>query len=140
MAEYVYNPIQEVQAGQALIFEDSIPCPNGSVYHRNQSGNFILRANTNNCFARYSVTYNGNIAVPEDGTAGPISVALAISGEALPTSIAIVTPTVTDAYFNVTSTAIVTVPKGCCFSVSVENTSADAINVQNSNLVITRVA
>ena len=45
-----------------------------------------------------------------------------------------------DQYFNVTSTAFITVPTGCCFTLAVENTSADAINVQNANLVITRVA
>lgn len=86
------------------------------------------------------VMYIKNIAVPTDETAGPISVALAIDGEALRTSNAIVTPTVADAYFNVTSTAFITVPKGCCFSVSVENTSTISINMQNANLVVERVA
>ena len=95
------------------------------------------------------MTFNGNIAVPEGGTAGPISVAVAIDGEPVPTSEAIVTPTVADSYFNVTSTAIVTVPRGCCFNISVENTSESAtpattpappINVQNANLVVTRIA
>lgn len=148
MAEYVYNPIQLVQPNQAVLLEDSIPCPKGYVYHRNQSGNLILRGITCNCFARYQVTFNGNIAVPEDGTVGPISVALAIDGEPIATSTAIVTPAAVDEYFNVTSTAIITVPKGCCFSVSVENitpgaTAAEAgtaINVQNANVVVTRIA
>ena len=91
--------------------------------------------------------FNGNIAVPEDGTVGPISVALAIDGEPILTSKAIVTPAAVDEYFNVTSTAFITVPKGCCFSLSVENTSeatgttpAPSINVQNANLVVQRVA
>lgn len=52
-------------------------------------------------------------------------------------------------FFNVTSTAIITVPKGCCFNVPVENTSesatpatvpAPAIEVQNANLTVTRIA
>ena len=151
MAEYTYNPIQVVQPNQAVLFNDSIPCNKGYVYHRGESGIVTLRGIVNcpnACFARYQVTFNGNIAVPEDGTVGAISVSLAISGEPILTSRAIVTPAAVDEYFNVTSTAIITVPKGCCFNVSVENTSegataADAptaINVQNANLVVSRIA
>ena len=148
MAEYVYNPVQVVQPNQPVILEDSIPCNKGYVYHRNQSGNLILRGITPNCFARYQVTFNGNIAVPTGGTVGEISVALAVDGEPILTSNAIVTPAAVEEYFNVTSTAIITVPRGCCFSVSVENTTAGttpadvgtAINVQNANLVVSRIA
>lgn len=89
------------------------------------------------------------IALPEGATVGPIAVALALDGEPLLTSRAIVTPTAVDAYFNVTSTAIITVPKGCCFNASVENVSesatpattpAPSINVQNANLTVSRIA
>ena len=145
-AEFTYNPIQEVQPNQPVLLNDSIPCSKGYVIHRNESGIVTLRGIVNNpCarFARYQVTFNGNIAVPTGGTAGPISLAIAISGEPIATSEAIVTPTVTDAYFNVTSTAIITVPTGCCFNISVENTTdtaAQAINVQNANLVVNRIA
>lgn len=159
MAEFTYNPIQLVNPNQPVILNNSIPCNKGYVYHRNESGIVTLRGIVNNscaCFARYQVTFNGNIAVPEGGTAGPISVALAIDGEPILTSRAIVTPAdpaeappSNANYFNVTSTAIITVPKGCCFNVSVENTSdstepastpAPQINVQNANLTVTRIA
>ena len=143
MAEFTYNPVQEVTAGGAIIFNTSISCPKRYVIHRNESGIVILRGIVNNpqsCFARYQVSFNGNIAVPAGGSAGPISLALAINGEPLLTSQAIVTPPAADQYFNVTSTAFITVPAGCCFTLAVENTSADVINVQNANLVITRVA
>ena len=151
MAEYVYNPIQLVQPNQNVLLESSIPCNKGYVYHRNGSGILTLRGVVNNscgCFARYQVTFNGNIAVPEDGTVGAIAIALAIDGEPIQTSRAIVTPAAVDEYFNVTSTAIITVPRGCCYTVSVENvsegaTAADAptvINVQNANLVVSRIA
>lgn len=150
-AEYVYNPVQLVQPNQNVLLQDSIPCNKGYVVHRNGSGILTLRGIVNGacgCFARYQVTFNGNIAVPEDGTVGPIAIALAIDGEPIQTSRAIVTPAAVDEYFNVTSTAIITVPKGCCYTVSVENdsfgaTAADpvtAINVQNSNLVVDRIA
>lgn len=151
MAEFVYNPIQEVQANQNVLLQDSIPCNKGYVYHRNGSGILTLRGIVNNpscCFARYQVTFNGNIAVPTGGAVGEIAVALAINGEPIQTSRAAVTPAAVDEYFNVTSTAIITVPRGCCLSVSVENdtagaTAADvptAINVQNANLVVSRIA
>ena len=151
MAEFTYNPVQLVQPNQPVVLNTSIGCPHGYVLHRNESGIVTLRGVVNNacgCFARYQVTFNGNIAVPEDGTVGPIAIALAIDGEAIQTSRAIVTPAATDEYFNVTSTAIVTIPKGCCENLSVENvsfgaTAADAptaINVQNANLTVSRIA
>lgn len=149
MAEFTNNPIQTVQPNQPVLLNTVIGCNKGYVIHRNGSGIVTLRGITSNCFARYQVTFNGNIAVPAGGTIGPISVSLAIDGEPVLTSRAMVTPAAVDEYFNVTSTAIVTVPKGCCFNVSVENTSesatptttpAPAINVQNANLTVSRIA
>lgn len=151
MAEFTYNPIQVVEPNQNVILNTTIGCSKGYVLHRNESGIVTLRGIVNNscgCFARYQVTFNGNIAVPEGGTVGPISVSLAIDGEPIQTSRAIVTPAAIDEYFNVTSTAIITVPRGCCYTVAVENTSsaptaggiATAINVQNANLVVQRIA
>lgn len=149
MAEFTYNPVQTVEANQNVIFNSSITCPKRYVLHRNESGIVTLRGIVNNpCakFARYQVTFNGNIAVPEGGTAGPIAIAIAIDGEPVLTSRAIVTPTVADAYFNVTSTAIIDVPVGCCNTISVESVSAEqatpavAINVQNANMTVTRIA
>ena len=148
MAEYLANAAQTVGLNQPLLFTASIPCTKGYVYHEDETGIFILRGITPNCFARYSVTYNGNIAIPTGGTVGPIAVALTINGEPKVTSKAIFTPAAVDQYGNVTSTAIITVPKGCCFNLSVryidgtneQNTQTTAILVQNSNLVINRIA
>lgn len=158
MAEYAYNPVQLVEPNQNIILDTVIPCNKGYVYHRNQSGIVILRGIVNNpasCFARYQVTFNGNVALPTGATVGPVSVALAIDGEPIQTSRAVVTPAATaddpptDAnFFNVTSTAIITVPKGCCFSVAVENTSTPAVAggvapeilVKNANLTVSRIA
>lgn len=158
MAEFTYNPVQTVQPNQPVVLNTSIGCPRGYVLHRNESGIVTLRGIVNNpCgqFARYQVTFNGNIAVPDGGTVGPISVALAIDGEPVLTSRAIVTPAATatdpptsENFFNVTCTAIITVPKCCCVNVSVENTSEGAtptdpappILVQNANLTVARIA
>ena len=156
MAEFTKNEVQTVLPNQVVTLNTSIGWNKGYVYHRHGSGIVTLRGITNNCFARYQVTFNGNIAVPSDGTAGPIAVALALDGEPLLTSRAIVTPAdvateppTTENFFNVTSTAIISVPKGCCFNVSVENVSestdpattpAPPILVQNANLTVTRIA
>lgn len=145
MAEYTYNPIQLVEPNQNVILNDSIKCNKGYVLHREGSGIVTLRGIVNNpncCFARYQVTFNSNIAVPVGGTVGPIAVALVIDGEPIQTSRAIVTPAAVDQYFNIASTAIIMVPRGCCFNVAVENVSsgAVAINVQNANLTVSRIA
>ena len=150
MAEYTYNAVQNVALNSPILFNASIPCQRGNIFHDDESGVFILKGVTNNCFARYQVTYNGNIAIPEGGAVSPIAVAITESGEARLTSKAIFTPADVDEYGNVTSTAIITVPKGCCFTVSVRYVDATTldpateptplIEVQNSNLVITRIA
>lgn len=150
MAEYLANAIQLVELNQPIVFSASIPCNRGNVIHEDETGIFILRGNSTGCFARYQVTYNGNIALPEGGTVGPIAIAIATNGEARPTSRAVITPAAVEEYGNVTSTAIITVPRGCCYSIGVRavsglvddatGTPAPAINVTNSNLVITRIA
>lgn len=147
MAEYLANAVQDVALNDPILFTASIPCTKGYIYHEDETGIFILRGITNNCFARYQVTYNGNIAIPTGGTVTPIAVAIAVNGEPRVTSRAIFTPAAVDEYGNVTSTEIVTVPRGCCFSLSVRYVTADptedsatSIEVQNSNLVINRIA
>lgn len=149
MAEYTNNAIQSVALNQAAVFDASIPCPRGYVMHEDGQGIFILRGRTPNCFARYQVTFNGNIAIPTGGAVTPIAVALAVNGEPRLTSRAIFTPAAVDTYGNVTSTAIITVPQGCCFTLSLRYVAADedpatvptpVIELQNANLTINRVA
>ena len=150
MAEYVADASQAVALNSPVLFTASIPCPKGYVYHEDETGIFILRGITNNCFARYQVTFNGNIAIPTGGDVTPIAVAITVNGEPRLTSRAIITPQAVDEYGNVTSTAIITVPKGCCFTVSVRYIDATTddptteptplIEVQNANLVVSRIA
>ena len=151
-AEYLANAVQTVSLNAPVIFSASIPCTRGYVYHEDETGIFILRGITSNCFATYQVTFNGNIAVPTGGTVpdGGIAVALTVNGEPRLTSKAIFVPAdAGDNYGNVTSTAIIKVPKGCCFSLSVDAvpasldptvTPAPQIAVQNANLTISRIA
>lgn len=138
--EIIANAIQTVQANQNVYFTDTVICGNTSIGHRDDSGLVTLRGVTNQCRARFFVTFGGNIAVPTGGTVGPISLAIAINGEAVPATTMIVTPAAVDQYFNVKSSVFVDVPRGCCLNISMTNTSTEAINVQNANLIITREA
>lgn len=148
-AEYLANNVQEVSLNAPVIFTASIPCRKGYVYHEDETGIFILRGITTQCFATYQVTFNGNIAIPGGGTVTPVAVAITVNGEPRLTSRAIFTPAAAGDYGNVTSTAIIKVPRGCCFSLSVESipastdptvTPAPVIETQNVNLTITRIA
>lgn len=145
-AEYLANAVQQVSLNQPIIFNASIPCTRGYVYHEDETGIFTLRGITNQCFATYQVTFNGNVALPEDAEdVTPIAVAIMVQGEARLTSRAIFTPQSVSEYGNLTATAIIKVPRGCCFSLSVDSVAAatetaPVIEVQNANLTITRIA
>ena len=139
MAEFSNAAVQNVAANQNVLFtETPVPSCNCSIIHREGSGIVTLRGNTNQCRALYKVSFGGNIAAVESTAA--ISVAIALEGEALASATAIETPAATGAYYNVFVAAFVSVPKGCCATVSVENISAQAITVQNANLIVERVA
>ena len=152
MAEYTYNEVQLIQPGAAAVLNTAIGCNKGYVIHRPGSGILILRGITKDpCAqkARYRVSFDGNIAVPEGGTAGEIQLAIAIGGEIVPTSIAAATPAAVNQYWNVNGFAIIDVPKGCCYTVSVDNASvsadpattpASALNVRNLNVEVSRQA
>lgn len=138
--EIIANALQTVQANQNVYFTDTVICGGSSISHRDDSGLVTLRGITNQCRARFKVTFGGNIAVPEGETAGPISLAIAIDGEAVPTTTMTVTPTVAEAFFNVFSAIFIDVPKCCCMTVSVKNISTIPVDVQNANLIVERVA
>ena len=149
MAEYIEISPQSVALNNALVFTASIPCTKGYVYHEDGTANFTLRGVTNNCFARYQLVWNGNVQIPTGGAVTPVAISLSVNGETRPSSLAIATPAAVEEYTNLTSTAIVTVPKGCCFNVSVRyvsgvtdgtTTPTPTIEVANSNLTISRIA
>lgn len=154
MAEFTYNKIQLVQPNAAALLDTAIGCTHRPplVLHRPGSGILTLRGIVNNpccSFARYRVQFDGNIAIPTGGTVGEIQLALAIDGEVIPTSIAAATPAAVENYWNVNGFAIIDVPTGCCYTISVENASvsatsttasAPALNLRNLNVEVTRIA
>lgn len=154
MAEYLTrDAVETVALNTPIPFIDSIPCNKGYVIHASGSGIFVLRGIVNNptaCFARYEVEFTGNIAIPEGGDITPIATAIVVSSESRDGSRSIFTPAAVDEYGNVTSRAVIDVPKGCCFTVSVEYVNGTVndpatvptplINVVDGSLSISRTA
>lgn len=138
--EIISVALQEVNAGANVYFTDEVTSGNCAISHRNDSGLVTLRGLTNQCRARFKVSFGGNIALPSTGTAGAISLAIAIDGEAVRSTTMTVTPAAVSEFFNVFSAIFIDVPKGCCLTVSVQNISDVAIDVQNANMIIERVA
>ena len=132
--------LQEVAENQNVLFTDTAICGNPSIVHRNGSGLVTLRGLTNQCRARFKVTFGGNIAIPTGGTVEAISLALTIDGEPLGSAVMIETPATVEEFSNVFSAVYIAVPAGCCVTVGVRNTSTQAINVQNANLIVERIA
>ena len=141
-AEYSYAPVQTVAENENLIFTDGVrACRKGYITHRSGSGIFRLKGASNACKTIYKVHFNGNIAVATGGTVGAISVALSEDGETVNNTIATVTPAAIGDFFNVSFETFITIPCGCCVTVSVENASVGtAIDVENANIIFERVA
>ena len=138
--ELTANALQTVEVNENVQFTDTPVCGNCSILHREGSGLVTLRGITQQCRARFRAFFSGNIAIPADGTVEAISLALAINGEAIASTTMIQTPAAVEEFANVASAVYVDVPAGCCVTISVRNTSTQAIDVQNANLIIERVA
>lgn len=140
MAEFIYNDAQTIASNQNVLFADTVICGNSCISHRNGSGLVTVKGYTNQCKARYKVFFSGNIAIPTTGTVEAVSLAISLDGEPIASSTMIQTPTVTEAYSNVSTEIIVEAPRGCCETIAVKNTSTQSILVQNANFIVERVA
>lgn len=140
MAEYVAVANQSVATNGNVVFTNTAVQGSNCIKHREGSGIITLRGITNQCRARFFVEFSANIAVPTGGTAGAISLAIAISGEPVLSSQMISTPAAVEQFNNVSAGIYVDVPTGCCVNIAVENTSNQAIDVANANIIVTREA
>lgn len=138
--EITANALQTVATNQNVLFTEMAVRGNCSIIHREGSGLVTLRGITDQCRARFRVSFGGNVAIPADGTVAPISLAIAINGEAVGPTTMISTPAAAEEFNNVYASIFINVPAGCCYTVSVRNLSDDAIDVQNANLIVERVA
>lgn len=149
--EYTAVAEQVVSAGNNVLFtEDVIPCRKGYVEHRKGSGLIELRGITNQCRARYVVTYSGNIAPAETadgGVAGEVAVAISLNGEPILSSLRRNTAVAVESYGAVSATEIIDVARGTVVTIAVKNvseatatTAASAIETQNFSIAIERLA
>lgn len=138
--EIIANALQTVAANQNVYFTDEVTSGNCSIMHRDDSGLVTLKGITNQCRARYKISFGGNIAIPTGGTVEAISLALAIEGEPVGATTMTVTPAAVEEFWNIFSAVFVDVPRGCCITVSVRNISTQSVDVQNANLIVERVA
>ena len=143
MASYITTADALVALNGTIPFSRvSIPCNTGNVIPIVQ-GILNLKGNTRNRFARYEVTLQGNIQIPEGGALTPVAVGIALNGAVIPESVAIVTPAAAENYWHVNTTAIVTVPCGCCLTVSaiyVDGTEDDAATTPSPSIQVRRGA
>ena len=132
--------LQTVATGEDVAFTETAVNGTKCIVHRQGSGIIKLRGITNQCKARFLVSYSGNVQIPTGGSIEAISLAIAVDGEPLQSTRMIVTPAAAQNLQNISSQAYIDVPCGCCSTVAVQNTSTQAIEVQNSNLIVTRQA
>lgn len=120
----------------------SIPCNKGCVIPV-ATGVLTLRGSNTNSFARYEVKVQGNVFIPADGDVTPIAVAITLNGVAIPDSVAILTPAAAEDVWHVNTSTTITVPSGCCVSVSaayVDGTEDDATVTPTPSITARRLA
>lgn len=143
MASYVTTADALVALNGTIPFNYvSIPCNKGNVVPL-VPGILNLNGNTSNRFARYEVTLQGNIQIPTGGAVTPIAIGITLNGVVIPESVAIVTPSAVEDYWHVNTTAIVTVPRGCCLTVSgayVDGTEDDPATTPTPSIQVRRDA
>ena len=150
MARYLTSTDENVALNNTVPFNIvSISCRKGCVIPL-ATGVLTLRSGANNQ-AQYDVTLQANVAIPEGGEVTPIALAITINGVAIPDSVAIVTPAAAEELWHINAYTTITVPCGCCVSVSavyVDATEDDAATTptpsvfvrRNASLTVTRTA
>lgn len=143
MAKYITSTDQNVALNGTFPFDVvSIPCNKGCVVPI-ATGVLTLKGDTPNRFARYDVTVQGNVAIPTGGAVTPLAVAITLNGVAIPDSVAIVTPAAAEDLWHVNTSTTITVPCGCCVSVSaayVDATEDDATVTPTPSIFVRRRA
>ena len=144
MAEFISIPVQNVPYDQPVTLSERNGCRKGYIQHREGAGIVTLKGAVNNpCapYASYLVQYQANIAVPTGGTVGEISLAVTIQGEPDLASLGASTPAAVEQFNSVSGSTQINVPRGCCYTIALENTSetAEAISVRNANVLVTRI-
>lgn len=143
MAEYVTTTDALVALNGTIPFSGvSIPCNTGNVVPL-AVGILNLKGSTSGRFARYNVRVQANAQIPEGGDITPIAIGIAINGAVIPESVAIVTPAAAEEYWHINTSAVVTIPCGCCATISavyVDGTEDDAATTPTPSIQVRRNA
>ena len=143
MASYVTTAYNLVALNGTIPFNSvSIPCNKGNVVPL-VPGVLNLNGNTSNRFARYEVTLQGNVQIPTGGAVTPIALGITLNGVVIPESVAIVTPAAAEDYWHINTSTSITVPCGCCVTVSgayVDGTEDDPTTTPTPSIQVRRKA
>ena len=143
MAEYVTTSDALVALNGTIPFNSvSIPCSKGNAIPL-AVGVLNLKGNTTNRFARYLVNVKANVQIPTGGAVTPIAVGITVNGSVIPESVAIVTPAAVEDYWFINTNAVITIPCGCCASVSatyVDGTEDDPTTTPTPSIGVRRNA
>lgn len=143
MAKYVTPTDANVALNGTIPFSVvSIPCNTGCVIPIT-TGVLTLKGKTNNRFARYNVRVQANVQIPDGGEVTPIALGVTLNGVVIPESVAIYTPQAVEEYGFINTEIEITVPCGCCVSVSatyVDGTEDDATTEPTPSILVRREA
>ena len=143
MASYVTTTDALVALNGTIPFDSvSIPCNKGNVIPL-APGILNLNGNTSNRFARYEVSLQANVQIPEGGDVTPIALGITLNGVVIPESVAIIPPAAAEEYQHISTSAYITVPCGCCVTVSgsyVDGTEDDPTTTPTPSIQVRRKA
>ena len=143
MAKYITSSDANVALNGTIPFDIvSIPCNKGCVIPIS-TGVLTLKGGNTNSFARYEVTVQANVSIPEGGAVTPLAVGITLNGSVIPDSVAIVDPAAVGDVWHINTSTTITVPCGCCVSVSaayVDGTEDDATVVPTPSATVRRFA
>ena len=138
MAEYITTSDANVALNGTIPFGTvSIPCNTGNVIPLAVG---VLNLKGNN---RYNVKVKANVQIPTGGAVTPVAIGIAVNGSIIPESVAIITPAAVEEYTFINTDAVITVPCGCCASVSaiyVDGTEDDPATTPTPSIGIRRNA
>lgn len=133
---------QTIQPNEDVLF-GAVSVPGSpSIIWRQGSGIVTLRGIANSQRrARFKVNFGGDIAVPTGETVGPIQLAAAINGEAIPASRMTSTPLDVEDFNNVFRELYIDVPVGCCTQITIKNVGTIPVLVDvGASIIVERVA
>lgn len=143
MAKYITSSDANVALNGTIPFDIvSIPCNKGCVIPIS-TGVLTLKGGNTNSFARYEVTVQANVSIPEGGAVTPLAVGITLNGSVIPDSVAIVDPAAVGDVWHINTSTTITVPCGCCVSVSaayVDGTEDDAAVMPTPSATVRRFA